>query len=196
MLSFTLCQLLEIFALHTDPAEVNVVWAGLVGAGCEIDPSVFLINAYHGFYEEAPVTHIDVPQLYCPEMRDLLIKESKKLSTRVWNRSVLVCTEGPRYETPAEIEMFRRLGCDVVSMTGAPEAVLARELEMCYATLCFVTNMAAGIQARLTARELSEVAQEKISMFQQVLRATIGHLPKTRNCPCAHALEEARLEVE
>jgi 5'-methylthioadenosine phosphorylase len=148
------------------------------------------------FYEEAPVTHVDVTQLYCPEMRDLLIKESKKRSARVWNRSVLVCTEGPRYETPAEIEMFRRLGADVVSMTGTPEAVLARELEMCYATLCFVTNMAAGIQARLTARELSEVAEEKIPIVQQVLRETIGHLPKTRICPCAHALEEARLEVE
>jgi 5'-methylthioadenosine phosphorylase len=81
-------------------------------------------------------------------------------------------------------------------MTGAPEAVLARELEMCYATLCFVTNMAAGIQAQLTAHELSAVAEEKIPVVQQVLRETIRHLPKTRSCPCAHALEEARLEVE
>jgi 5'-methylthioadenosine phosphorylase len=81
-------------------------------------------------------------------------------------------------------------------MTGAPEAVLARELEMCYATLCFVTNMAAGIQPQLTAHELSAVAEEKMPIIQQVLRETIRHLPKTRNCPCAHALEEARLEVE
>ncbi len=89
--------------------------------------------------------------------------------------------------------MFRRIGCDVVGMTGIPEAVLARELEMCYATICFITNMAAGIQKRLTADEVATIAQTKMPIIQQVLRETIKHLPAKRRCPCAHALKEARL---
>lgn len=145
------------------------------------------------FYEGAPVTHVDVSQPYCPESRALLVKMSAKLSIKTWDKGVMVCTEGPRYETPAEIEMFRRLGCDVVGMTGAPEAVLARELEMCYATICFVTNMAAGIQDRLTAHELSEVAEQRMPLIQQVLRETIRQLPTKRRCRCAHALKDARL---
>jgi len=144
------------------------------------------------FYDEAPVTHIDVSQPYCPEIRSLLIKSIKNFASRVRDRAVLVCTEGPRYETPAEIEMFRRLGSDLVGMTCAPEAVLARELEMCYATLCFVSNMAAGMQERLSAKEVIEIAKEKMPLIQQVLRETVKHLPEDRSCPCAHALEGAR----
>ncbi len=144
------------------------------------------------FYDETPVTHVDMSQPYCPEIRGLLIEKVKESSLRVWDQAVLVCTEGPRYETPAEIEMFRRLGCDVVGMTGAPEAVLARELEMCYATLCFVSNMAAGMQRRLTASEVVGMAKQKLPVIQQILRETVKHLPKDRNCPCAHALRDAR----
>lgn len=151
---------------------------------------------YSSFYESAPVTHVDVSQLYCPEIRAVLIKTLKKHSARTWDKGVLVCTEGPRLETPAEIDMFRRFGSDVVGMTGAPEAVLARELEICYATICFVTNMAAGLQKRLTVHELSEVAKEKMPLIQQVLRETIKHLPATRRCPCAHALKDSRLGLE
>lgn len=144
------------------------------------------------FYDAAPVTHVDMSQPFCPEVRELLIKTIKKRGMQVWNHGVLVCTEGPRFETPAEIEMFRRLGCDLVGMTVVPEAVLARELEMCYATVNVVSNMAAGIQQRLTAQEVTEIAKEKMPTIQQILRETIQHLPHNRHCPCAHALKDAR----
>ncbi|MGQ9529852.1 MAG: S-methyl-5'-thioadenosine phosphorylase [Candidatus Bathycorpusculaceae bacterium] len=148
------------------------------------------------FYDEAPVTHIDVSQPYCPEIRKFLIETARKFWPRVWDKAVLVCTEGPRFETPAEIEMFRRLGCDVVGMTGVPEAVLARELEICYATVCFVSNMAAGIQERLTPLEVSEVSKQITPVIEQVLIETVRALPIQRegNCPCANALRDARLK--
>jgi len=145
------------------------------------------------FYDDAPVTHVDVSQPYCPEIRRSLIKAAKPHDVKVWDQAVFVCTEGPRYETPAEIGMFKRLGCDVVGMTGAPEAVLARELEICYATLCFVSNMAAGMQERLTASEVAGVAEERMPVIRQILGEAIKSLPKERRCPCAHALEDARL---
>jgi len=148
------------------------------------------------FYDESPVTHVDVSQPYCPELRKLLIETARKLELRLWDRAVLVCTEGPRFETPAEIEMFRRLGCDVVGMTGIPEAVLARELEMCYVTFCFVSNMAAGIQERLTPHEVSKVSEQIMPKLEQALIETIKALPLKRegNCPCASALRDARFK--
>jgi len=148
------------------------------------------------FYDEVPVTHVDFSQPYCPEMRKLLIEIVRKFGLRVWDRAVLVCTEGPRFETPAEIEMFRRLGCDVVGMTGFPEAVLARELEMCYAAVCFVSNMAAGIQEQLTPLEVSKVSEPVMPKLEQVLIETVKVLPLKRegNCPCANALRNARFK--
>lgn len=148
------------------------------------------------FYDEAPVTHIDVSQPYCPEIRKVIIETAKKLGINVWNEAVLVCTEGPRFETAAEIEIFRRLGCDVVGMTGVPEVVLARELEICYAALCFVSNMAAGIQERLTPMEVKEVSTKVMSQLERILAETIKALPRTREgkCPCAEALKNARFK--
>jgi 5'-methylthioadenosine phosphorylase len=148
------------------------------------------------FYDEAPVTHVDMSQPFCPEVRELLLKSLKKRDEKVWSRAVFVCTEGPRLETPAEIEMFKRLGCDVVGMTAVPEAVLARELEMCYATVCFVSNMAAGLQQRLKAQGVIAAAEERMPVIQQILRETISYLPQKRDCPCAHALQDARFEDE
>lgn len=195
----------NIYALHRMGVE-RIIATNAVGAiNTDFKPGDLVIPhdlidftklRQPSFYEGDPVTHVDVSQPYCPEIRALLIKTLRKRSARLWDKGVLVCTEGPRYETPAEIEMFRRLGCDVVGMTGSPEAVLARELEMCYATICFVTNMAAGIQNQLTARELSMVAKEKMPVVQEVLRETIEHLASLRRCPCPHAVKDARLGFE
>ncbi|MEM2250339.1 MAG: S-methyl-5'-thioadenosine phosphorylase [Candidatus Bathyarchaeia archaeon] len=147
------------------------------------------------FYDEAPVTHIDVSQPYCPEIRGTLIRTAEKLGLTVCSSAVLVCTEGPRFETPAEIEMFRRLGFDVVGMTGLPEAVLARELEICYACVCFVSNMAAGLQERLTPKEVFDISRKVQPKIEQLLIETVKALPVERkSCPCVDALKNARLK--
>jgi len=144
------------------------------------------------FYDEAPVTHIDVSQPYCPEMRKQLLETLRKSTMNVWEKAVIVCTEGPRFETPAEIEMFRRLGGDVVGMTGMPEAALARELEMCYAMVCYVSNAAAGEQGKLSPAEISGISTLIAPMIGQALIETIRALPLVRKeCPCHSALKDA-----
>jgi len=145
------------------------------------------------FYEGPDVVHVDVSEPFCPELRSLLVEEAVRRHDRVHDKAVLVCTEGPRFETPAEIRAFRILGCDIVGMTTAPEAFLARELEMCYATLCFVSNMAAGMQARLTATEVLEVASRVQEVMRDVLVGVLRRLPEERSCPCSRALEGARM---
>jgi 5'-methylthioadenosine phosphorylase len=145
------------------------------------------------FYDEAPVTHVDFSQPYCPEIRKHLVNSLRRSSLRLWKKAVMVCTEGPRFETPAEIEMFRRLGCDVVGMTGTPEAVLARELEICYATLCYVSNMAAGEAKRLSPVDNLKISKLISPVIEQALIETVGALPLVRTkCPCHSSLKSAR----
>ncbi|MEM2539600.1 MAG: S-methyl-5'-thioadenosine phosphorylase [Candidatus Bathyarchaeia archaeon] len=136
------------------------------------------------FFDQPPVTHIDFTEPYCPEIRRVLIEKSKSLGT-VHDRAVYVCTEGPRFETPAEIQMFRTLGCDIVGMTGMPEAALARELGICYATLCFVSNMAAGISGKLTYDEVSETSKIVMPRVRKVIMEAVVSLPEVRSCQCA-----------
>jgi 5'-methylthioadenosine phosphorylase len=145
------------------------------------------------FYDGPPVTHIDVTQPYCPELRKTMLDSSKGGKAKVWDSSVLVATEGPRYETPAEIRMLETLGGDLVGMTGAPETFLARELEMCYSALCFVSNRAAGRQAKLSAVEVMEIGKRTMSEITRIVRITVERIPTNRTCNCATATREAQV---
>jgi len=193
----------NIYALHELGAE-TVLATNAVGAiNKKIKPGDIVVPhdfvdftklRLTTFYDDAPVTHIDVSQPYCPEAREMLGRNAEENGLRVWNRAVLACTEGPRFETPAEIEMLRRVGCDIVSMTGFPEAVLARELEMCYATICYVSNMAAGLQRRLTTSDVSGISKQILPRLERTLIETIRRFPseRRRSCSCAATLKDAR----
>jgi len=139
-------------------------------------------------FDEGPVTHVDVTEPYCPSLRGLLIESAKSHLKRLWADSVMVCTEGPRFETPAEIRMFKRLGCDLVGMTGAPEVFFAREAGLCYAAICFVSNMAAGMQAQITHREVEEVASRVISVVTKIVSQSIAQLDDVEPCRCKPSL--------
>jgi len=122
-----------------------------------------------------------------------MLNAAVKRIKKPWDEAVYVNTAGPRYESPAEVRMFRTLGCDIVGMSGISEAVLAHELEMCYATLCFVTNMAAGMQGKITTEEVTQKSKDLDRMIGDVLEETIVNIPKKRSCPCSNALEGARV---
>jgi 5'-methylthioadenosine phosphorylase len=144
------------------------------------------------FYDDE-VVHVDVSTPYCNEVRTALIEASRDAG-EVHDKAVYACTEGPRFETPAEIKMLRSLGCDVVGMTGVPEVTLARELEMCYASICTVTNYAAGMgKEKLTATEVMEIVEGNRERVKEVLTRAVLKLPKERNCLCGDALKGARV---
>src|SRR5256712_12697029 len=149
------------------------------------------------FYERSPVTHIDVSQPYCPKVREILTSSTIATGRSPPKDVVMACTEGPRYETPAEIKMLRTVGCGIVGMTGAPEAFLARELGMCYASISFVSNMAAGLQRTLSAREVEEKGHETSQVLNKILTGAIAKIPEPRkDCPCGTALAHAHLKRE
>ncbi len=146
------------------------------------------------FYEGAPVTHVDMSEPYCPVIRKILLAANSSQVRKSREDLVMACTEGPRYETPAEIRMMKTVGCSVVGMTGAPEAFLARELEICYASVCFVSNMAAGLQKALSAQEVEEKGREKIQFLNKLLIEATGKIPDARKgCACGKALAPAQL---
>jgi len=192
----------NIFALHSLGVE-RILATSVVGAlnpkykpGDIVIPSDFIDftrSRQLTFYDDAPVTHIDVSRLYCPELREIISEAAKKRVENVWTDAVYLCTDGPRYESPAEVCMFRAFGCDVVGMTGMPEAVLAHELEMCYATICFVSNMAAGMQDKVSAEEVVEKSKVLGSLVGGVLKEAIADIPKKRSCSCSNVLEGARV---
>lgn len=105
----------------------------------------------HTYFEEslANVTHIDFTYPYCQELRRLLIQGAKEAQIDARPSATYGATQGPRLETAAEIDRMERDGCHVVGMTGMPEAALARELGLCYATCAVVANWAAGRQSGL-----------------------------------------------
>ena len=105
-----------------------------------------------------------------------------------------VCTEGPRFETPAEIKMFKMLGGDLVGMTGVPEVTLAREREMCYASICIVSNYASGIsQNNLTIDEVFEMMGEKEVELLELIYNFIKNVDDSTDCTCLHALDGAEV---
>ncbi|MBP6964591.1 MAG: MTAP family purine nucleoside phosphorylase [Armatimonadetes bacterium] len=126
------------------------------------------------------VRHLDLSVAYCPEVRDALCEAA---GHDKFPEVVYACTEGPRYETPAEVRMLRRLGADVVGMTGVPEVVLARELGMCYGTLAIVTNYAAGISPTpLSHNDVASVAREHRQVVLEIIGRAVGLLVGRRGC--------------
>ncbi|MBT9258301.1 MAG: S-methyl-5'-thioadenosine phosphorylase [Clostridiales bacterium] len=141
------------------------------------------------FYDGGPegVVHVDMTEPYCPVMRQTAARLAKERGLRVVEGGIYACTEGPRFETPAEIRMLAQWGGDVVGMTGVPEVVLARELGLCYMTVALVTNYAAGIKpAPLTQEEVLDAMAGWKGMLAPFLRDVLAELPKEREgCACA-----------
>ncbi len=98
------------------------------------------------FFEKdlSEVKHIDFSQPYCPDLRARICEAARKAGVDAIDEGVYAAMQGPRLETAAEIDKLERDGCDIVGMTGMPEAVLAKELEMSYAAISVVANLAAG----------------------------------------------------
>jgi 5'-methylthioinosine phosphorylase len=123
------------------------------------------------------VTHIDFTNPYCNNLRIKLLNAASQigdLKTKIHNKGVYGTTQGPRLETAAEINRMERDGCDIVGMTGMPEAALARELELCYACCAIVVNPAAGRGlAQITMADIESNLKEGILYVQQLLAKII-----------------------
>lgn len=140
---------------------------------------------------ENGVVHVDMTSPYCQTLRKTITDAGTLLENYdIHPTGTYVCTEGPRFETPAEIKMFEELGGDLVGMTNVPEVCLAREAEICYATVSMITNFAAGISPTpLTHSEVLECMAQNSQRLRTLIMKTIEIYQDT-DCDCRHTLKD------
>ncbi len=142
------------------------------------------------FYDVGAV-HVPFADPYCPVGRRVVAEVARDGGWQPVEDATMVVVEGPRFSTRAESHWFAAAGWSVVNMTGHPEAVLARELALCYTAVALVTDLDAGVTTGdvVTQSAVFEVFRRNLDRLQAVLLAALGRLPMERDCPCVHALD-------
>lgn len=144
------------------------------------------------FFDEQRI-HVDLSQPFCPSLRKTLLASThKQKGTTVHENGIYLTTEGPRLETPAEISFYKHYA-DIVGMTLAPEAILAREKGICFTPLCLICNMAAGLQKALTAEEITAIYAQKKTILSTIIKDTCLSLQENNTCSCHQNVAKATL---
>jgi len=164
----------------------------------ELGPGVFvlpdqLIDRTTGrvqtFYDTGAV-HVSFADPYCPDGRAAVLTTATQLDHNVLDGGTMVVIQGPRFSTRAESRWLAE-HAHLINMTGHPEAVLARELALCYTAIALVTDHDAGVVGghSVTQEEVFRVFGANTARMRELLLATVQNLPKERTCPCPHALD-------
>jgi len=145
------------------------------------------------FFEEGIVAHIEFAHPVCAGLADLLYESAKSLNLRVHKGGTYINMEGPAFSTFAESNLYRSWGMDVIGMTNFAEAKLAREAEICYATLAAVTDYDCWHtqHASVTIEMIIQNLLKNIENAKKILYTAIKNLPEARACKCQEALEYA-----
>jgi 5'-methylthioadenosine phosphorylase len=153
----------------------------------------------NSFFEGGVVVHVSFADPFCPYLSGLLAEAGARLGdVRTHRGGTYVCIEGPAFSTKAESRIYRQLGCDVIGMTALPEAKLAREAELCYATIACVTDYDVWheTEAPVTVEIVVANLMKNVANAQRIIRAVAAQLPADRSrvsCGCDHALADAIL---
>jgi 5'-methylthioadenosine phosphorylase len=150
------------------------------------------------FYHGPEVVHISSAEPYCPKLRQLIVNIADESKIRVHPVGTIVVINGPRFSTVGESRDYQSRGFDIIGMTQYPEAALAREREMCYASIACVTDYDSGFKddtsiKPVTAEEVARTFDANAARVRQLIKEIIRHVPVDRDCLCAHALEGAKL---
>ena len=147
------------------------------------------------FFGDGIVAHISFDTPVCPTVVDVLAGACKDVGVRCHTGGTYLCMEGPAFSTQAESNVHRSWGMDLVGMTSLPEAKLAREAEICYATLAMVTDYDCWHPQHdaVTVNMILEYLAHNVENSQKILLKAIRSMPQERNCKCASALAHAIL---
>ena len=144
------------------------------------------------FSEKGKVIHISVADPFCPELQSSIIQVTDNMGIKIHKDCTYVCIEGPRFSTKAESKFYRTTGADIIGMTLVPECQLAREAQMCYASISTVTDYDVWADKPVTAKQVLETLSKNVEITKKILTELIDNIPKNRNCSCAKALAEAQ----
>ncbi|NDB20265.1 MAG: hypothetical protein EB020_05240, partial [Proteobacteria bacterium] len=136
---------------------------------------------------------VDMTEPFCPEVRASLLEATASMPDRVLHRGVFACVEGPRFETPAEIRALQREGADIVGTPMVPEVTMAREAEMCFASIAPVINYGAGMAPAVIHVGPGSMNDEYYAgglhdRIEKALIDAMARLPDHRGCKCGQAL--------
>jgi 5'-methylthioadenosine phosphorylase len=142
-------------------------------------------------FNDNGAVHVSFADPYCPIGRATVLATAQQRGLDPVDGGTMVVIEGPRFSTRAESRWYAAAGGAVVNMTGHPEAVLARELALCYTAIALVTDLDAGVEGghSVTQEEVFRVFGENTAKLRELLFDVIARLPLTRDCPCPHALD-------
>jgi 5'-methylthioadenosine phosphorylase len=145
------------------------------------------------FFTDGIVGHVSLAEPFCPVLSQLSFEASARVGTKVHRGGTYLVVEGPQFSTKAESQLYRSWGADVIGMTALPEAELAREAEICYATLAIVTDYDCwypGYESVTTEMILANL-RKGIDTVKKILTLLLPSIPPNRDCACASALEYA-----
>jgi 5'-methylthioadenosine phosphorylase len=146
------------------------------------------------------VVHVSFADPYCPAGRQAAVRTAREGGWEAVDGGTLVVVEGPRFSTRAESRWHASQGWSVIGMTGHPEAILARELALCYTSLTLVTDLDAGAETGegVSHHEVLQVFAANVGRLRTVLFDVVAALPATadRDCLCAHALDGLDLGID
>ena len=145
------------------------------------------------FFDDSVVAHVGFADPFCPVLSKLLYKSAQQAGAVAHSGGTYVVMEGPAFSTRAECGVYRSWGADIIGMTALPEAKLAREAEICYATLACVTDYDCWREATeaVTVEMVVANLMKNVSTSKDVLRGLIPQIPAKRTCFCASALKDA-----
>jgi len=145
------------------------------------------------FFGNGIVAHVSFADPFCPALRQVLMEACRRAGVTVHDGGTYVCMEGPMFSTKAESHTYRKLGFDVIGMTNLQEAKLAREAEICYATVAMVTDYDCWHPEHdaVTGQQVMEYLARNIENVQGVIREAVPRVPAARTCKCGAALAHA-----
>ena len=189
----------NLWALRSLGVEQVLAPCAVGGLRPELGPGALVVcdqlvdrtsGRVQSFYDQG-AAHVPFADPYCPVGRSVVVERARAAGWPVTDGATMVVVEGPRFSTRAESQWYAAQGWSVVNMTGHPEAVLARELALCYTTVALVTDLDAGIAGgpAVTQAEVFRVFGERTAALRQLLLDVVAELPAARTCPCTAALD-------
>jgi 5'-methylthioadenosine phosphorylase len=181
----------------------RIISASAVGSLQEdLRPGEFLVadqfvdrtkNRVSTFFGGGLVAHVAFDKPTCPQMSAVLADASEYCAVKVHRRGTYVCIEGPQFSTLAEAHLHRQLRFEVIGMTNVTEAKLAREAELCYATIAMITDYDCWHPEHesVTATQIIATLNQNSENAQKVLREAVRSMPAERSCKCGAALKHA-----
>ncbi len=191
----------NIYALKSLGVEWLISVSAVGSLRQEIDPRHFVIpdqlydhtkNRISTFFGDGLAAHISLAHPFCEDLSGLLYEATTEVGVPVHNGGTYICMEGPAFSTQAESHVYRQLGFDIIGMTAAPEAKLAREAEICYAVLACSTDYDCWHpdHENVTTEMILDNLRSNVEISKQIVKNVVSKIPDgERDCAYANALQ-------